>query len=124
LFHVNSIFTLTAAEGDNAIMELKIVQDVVRGRVSMLPLVLMQRIAWSSAGRRAMWFYVTRLARAMVLRKRALGDGELLRDIAWARMHMRVIDVWLQSNAADAPRRAWLSSYEKVLMRFPVPVQA
>eukprot|EP00937_MAST-01D_sp_MAST-1D-sp2_P007203 g7203.t1 len=115
----------SAAEGDNTIMELKVVQDVVRGRTARLPWALMWRVAAASrAGRRAAGFYLLRLARATLLRRRAVADGELLRDIAWARAHMRVIDVWLAATAGSPARRAWLHSYEKVLMRFPTPTQA
>jgi len=116
----------SAAEGDNTIMELKVVQDVVRGRTAKLPWGLMARVALggSGAGRRAVAFYLLRFSRAMLLRKRAMADGELLRDIAWARTHMRVIDVWLAATAGNPARRAWLRSYEKVLMRFPTPTQA
>ena len=109
-------------------MELKVVQDVVRGRTAKLPLALMARIAGTAAGRRATAFYLARFGRALLLRRRALQDGALLRDIAWARLHMRVVDVWLATKAAagaaGAARRAWLDSYERVLMRFPTPTQA
>jgi hypothetical protein len=101
-----------------------VVQDVVRGRTAKLPFALMLRLAASGPGRRACGYYLSRFARAMLLRKRAMGDGELLRDIAWARTHMRVVDVWLQQTEGDPQKRAWLASYEKVLMRFPTPTQA
>ena len=60
----------------------------------------------------------------MVLQKRAMGDGQLLRDIAWARAHLRVIDVWIKENRDNAERLQWLDSYSEILLRFPVPVQA
>ncbi len=118
----------SAAEGDNTIMELKIVQDVVRGRTSKLPLGLMLRVsAGHSAGRKAAKAYVTRFSRAMVLQKKAMKDGNLLRSIAWSRAHMKVIDVWLKkhsgSDAKSTALRAWLGSYERVAVRFPVPLQ-
>ena len=68
--------------------------------------------------------YVARLARATLLRRRALKDGQLLRDIAWSRAHLRVIDAWLAATASSPERRAWLNSYERVLVRFPTPTQA
>ena len=118
----------SAAEGDNTIMELKIVQDVVRGRTSKVPLGLMLRVAAGhSAGRKAARTYVTQFSRAMLLQKNAMKDGNLLRSIAWSRAHMKVIDVWLKkhagSDAKSAAQRAWLSSYERVAVRFPVPLQ-
>ena len=60
----------------------------------------------------------------MLLRRRALKDGALLRDIAWSRAHMRVIDAWLAATAGSPSRRDWLQSYERVLVRFPTPTQA
>jgi hypothetical protein len=51
-------------------------------------------------------------------------DGQLLKDLAWARVHLRVIDVWLNHAAGEGERGAgWLESYERVLMRFPAPLQ-
>lgn len=114
----------SAAEGDNTIMELKIVNDLVRGNTPMLPWALMARVAANSAGRLAVWMYLTRLARATLLGKRAIKDGQLLRDVAWARAHMRVIDVFMKVTADQPAKRAWLGSYCKVLMKFPVPLQA
>ena len=118
----------SAAEGDNTIMELKIVQDVVRGRTSKLPLAMMTRVAIGhSAGRSAISAYLANFGRAMVLRKRAMKDGNLLRNIAWGRAHMKVIDVWLKKHAGQDTKstlkRAWLDSYERVAVRFPVPLQ-
>ena len=118
----------SAAEGDNTIMELKVVQDIVRGRTAKLPLGLMLRVSWGhAAGRRAAATYAARFARAMALRKRALKDGALLRDIAWSRAHMKVIDVWLRRGGGDvfgaAERARWLDSYSRVAVRFPVPTQ-
>jgi acyl-CoA oxidase len=114
----------SAAEGDNTIMELKIVQDIVRGRTPKLPFGLMWRVSGTSSGRTAAAVYVERFARAMFLQKRAMEDGQLLRDIAWARAHLRVIDVWIKENRDNAERLDWLESYSHVLLRFPVPVQA
>ena len=54
------------------------------------------------------------------LQKRALKDGQLLKDLAWARLHLRVVDVWLQ--VANGAERGWLDSYERTLMAFPVPL--
>jgi hypothetical protein len=117
-------YATSAAEGDNTIMELKVVQDVVRGRTSKLPLGLMARVATSAHGRRAIAIYMERFARAMVLQRSAMQDGQLLRDIAWARAHMRVIDTWNTSFGGDAQKSQWLDSYAKIAMRFPVPLQA
>ena len=117
-------YATSAAEGDNTIMELKVVQDIVRGRTAKLPLALMATVMCCQAGRRAICFYLERFARAMVLHKAAMRDGQLLRDIAWARAHMRVIAVWLASYSGDADRMSWLESYSRIAMKFPVPLQA
>ena len=60
---------------------------------------------------------------ATLLGKRALGAGRLLRDVAWARAHLRVVDVWLSHTKNDPVQRAWLESYDRVLMKFPTPYQ-
>lgn len=110
-----------AAEGDNTIMELKIVQDCVRGRTPKVPVALMLRLMVSPQGRKACGWYLLKFARAFLLGKRALKDGQLLKDIAWARAHMRVVDVWQKS--AGPERGAWLESYERVLLQMPTRVQ-
>jgi hypothetical protein len=119
-----------AAEGDNTIMEMKVVGDLVKGGVlAMFPPALMFRslLLNGSAARRAAAHYACGIARAMWLRQRALGDGQLLRDIAWSRAHLLIIDSFRRrggerhgaANVGDM-----LASYEKVLVRFPTPIQA
>jgi acyl-CoA oxidase len=110
----------SAAEGDNTIMELKVVQDIFRGRTSMIPLGMILRVCQDARGRSAVATYFAKLARGTFMGKKAIGDGQLLRDIAWARAHIRVIDVWLKTPNAN---RDWLESYEKVLMVFPMRLQ-
>jgi acyl-CoA oxidase len=112
-----------AAEGDNTIMELKVVQDLVRGRTSKFPLGLMWRISSTSQGWIASKTYMKLLAKAMYLGVKALNAGQLLRDIAWARAHMRIIDNWMNYAKNDSEKLSWLNSYESVLMRFPTPYQ-
>eukprot|EP00615_Pteridomonas_danica_P000841 CAMPEP_0114354888 /NCGR_PEP_ID=MMETSP0101-20121206/19809_1 /TAXON_ID=38822 ORGANISM="Pteridomonas danica, Strain PT" /NCGR_SAMPLE_ID=MMETSP0101 /ASSEMBLY_ACC=CAM_ASM_000211 /LENGTH=522 /DNA_ID=CAMNT_0001496565 /DNA_START=18 /DNA_END=1583 /DNA_ORIENTATION=- len=73
----------SAAEGDNTIMELKVVQDIFRGRTSMLPFAMILRVSFDPRGRRAIATYFSKLARATFLGKKAIGDGQLLKDIAW-----------------------------------------
>ena len=116
-------YATSAAEGDNTIMELKVVQDIVRGRSSKVPVSLMVSLALDPCGRKACSIYLERFARAMLLQTKALEDGQLLRDIAWARAHMRVIQVWLATNKGNSGKIEWLDSYNRVLMKFPVPVQ-
>jgi len=112
----------SAAEGDNTIMELKVVQDIVRGRTLKCPISLMYAISGTAEGRAAISTYLLRFGRALVLGKKAIKDGQLLRDIAWSRAHMRVIAAWLEVGKEKAPR-GWLQSYQRVAMRFPVPSQ-
>ena len=113
----------SAAEGDNTIMELKVVQDVVRGRTPKVPLGLLLRVCGDARGRKAAWHYATRFAKAAWLGRAAMSDGPLLRDLAWARAHLRVVDVWLKATAGDPAKRAWLDSYDKILMVFPGRLQ-
>jgi hypothetical protein len=67
----------SAAEGDNTVMELKIVQDIVRGRTAQFPLKLMARIAADPRGRIAIVAYITSFGRAMVLQKKSMQDGQV-----------------------------------------------
>ena len=102
-------------------MELKTVQDMVRGRSARFPVGIMTRLALNKHGRRAIRIYLSRFARAMLLGKAAINDGQLLKDLAWARVHLRIIDNWLQT-ASSADEVGWLDSYAKVMMVFPVPI--
>lgn len=36
---------------------------------------------------------------------------------------MRVIDVWMAQTVASPEKRAWLESYERVILQFPVRTQ-
>jgi len=110
-----------AAEGDNTIMELKIVQDMVRGRTPRLPFGCMARVCTNTHGRRAVRIYLALFARAMLLGKAALHEGQLLKDLAWARLHLRVLDVWL-SGSNNGNDVSWLDSYARTMMVFPVPI--
>jgi hypothetical protein len=100
----------------------------------MLPFAKMFRCYMGhAAGRRAVNYYLARLTRAMYLRKAAMDDGRLLKDLAWARAHVLIIDKWLVSTTASTAFRAtaasppdsddFLSAYQYLLMRMPVPVQ-
>jgi alkylation response protein AidB-like acyl-CoA dehydrogenase len=115
----------SAAEGDNTIMELKVVQDIVRGRTSKFPWKLMLSVSGTPEGRNATLTYLSRFGRALLLGKKAIKDGQLLRDIAWSRAHLRVISNWLHINSDGNKQqpKSWLTSYGKVAMRFPVPTQ-
>jgi hypothetical protein len=109
-----------AAEGDNTIMELKIVQDMFRGRTSLMPFKLLLRSVWSSSyGRYVAWQYLCKIMYAMLIREKALNDGQLLKDIAWCRAHLLIIDTWITSGKPIE----WLESYSDILIRFPVPIQ-
>ena len=113
----------SAAEGDNTIMELKVVQDIVRGRTSKLPLQLMLDVSGTPQGRAAAATYLLKFTRALLLGKKAIKDGQLLRDIAWSRAHLRVIAAWLHGEGRSLRPGVWLESYARVAMRFPVPLQ-
>ena len=81
----------SAAEGDNTIMELKVVQDIVRGRTLKFPLSLILHVSKTSEGRKAAWEYIKGFSQAMVLGKKAIKAGQLLRSIAWSRAHLRCV---------------------------------
>lgn len=69
-------------QGDNSIMELKIVQDVARGRTAKLPWGLFWRVGFDPRGRRAIGAYLARLAKATWLGRAAVNDGQLLK-VRW-----------------------------------------
>jgi len=135
-----------AAEGDNTVMELKVVQDIIRGRTSVLPAG--PAVLFTAAGRTAAANYAKYVGRAMLPRlhryhyyyyyslthlplslryfalavwkgKAAIKDGQLLKDLAWTRCHLMVIEQWL-AKGGDA---AFLDSYAATMMRYPTPVQ-
>lgn len=119
-----------AAEGDNTIMELKVVGDLVKGGfLGMFPVSLMMRsiLLNGSAARRVAFHYVLGIAHAMWLQQKAMDEGQLLKDIAWCRAHLLIIDSFRrhggkkhgQENVNDM-----IDSYERVLIHFPTPVQA
>lgn len=119
-----------AAEGDNTIMELKVVGDLVKGGVSaMFPIKLLFRSVFLNGPsiRRVAVHYIFGIAKAMWLQERAMEDGQLLKDIAWARAHLLIIDSFVRFGARKYGKENiadMITSYEKILMRFPTPVQA
>ena len=119
-----------AAEGDNTIMELKVVGDLVKGGIlSMFPVSLMLRSIFvnGAVSRRVVLHYAVGIARAMWLQEKAMEEGQLLRDIAWCRAHLLIIDSFRRHGAAKHGVEhvdAMIASYEKILVRFPTPVQA
>jgi hypothetical protein len=112
-----------AAEGDNTIMELKIVQDLFRGRTQLFPWNLMFRTFMKTfVGKRIVCRYLFSVMKAFILREKALKDGQLLKNIAWCRAHMLIIDTWLK--AGNGHPKEWIEdAYASVLVKFPMPVQ-
>lgn len=117
-----------AAEGDNTVMELKVVRDLVMGGFKTLfPIGLLFRALLRSITRRVLFKYLCLVAEAMWLGKKALNEGQLLRDLAWARAHLLILDHWFSQGVKsygstnDAIRLA--DSYGHVLVRFPTPPQ-
>ena len=117
-----------AAEGDNTIMELKVVRDVVLGGwKSLFPIALLIRCLQRGSTRRVVWIYLCLVLQALWLGKLAMEDGQLLRDIAWARAHLLILDDWYvhgvktYGGGTDAHRMG--DSYAHVLARFPTPPQ-
>ena len=92
---------------------------MVRGRTSMLPGGLLARSLTSTHSRKALWAFVKGIARARMLGKKALGEGQLLKDIAWARAHLLILDAWRRQT--DFPP-SWVDSYARVMLRFPTPI--
>jgi len=118
-----------AAEGDNTIMELKIVGDIFKGGFqTMFPKELLVNSFKRHQTRGLVFRYIGFILWAMLLGKSALNDGQLLRDIAWCRANMLILDTWFSSapkftlneKVEDVSRM--VESYERVLMRFPIPV--
>ena len=129
-----------AAEGDNTVMELKVrkscglcagvsrrplnfvccqvIGDMVRGRTSILPAGLALRSLTNRHSRRALFTFLRRMAAVKWLGRAALQEGQLLRDIAWARAHLLIIDAWRKQSQQP---QSFLDAYATVLMKFPTP---
>jgi hypothetical protein len=154
-----------AAEGDDAVLELKVVSDALRGGMeSLLPFDLVWRTLTQLDPRglrkRLLWLYLRKalyaLLLAMVNPQGLLRDGQLLKDLAWARAHLLLLDCFVSAVLRESrgPRAAgeyrhagrwagevgslaaskgreqmlavldqWVESYERVMARFPTPVQ-
>ena len=158
-----------AAEGDDTIMELKVVSDAIKGGIkTMFPGGLMWRTLLGHDPRwlrkRVLIIYIAKIIYALWLvtidRKRLAVEGQLLKDIAWARAHLLLLDCFVSSvtkcigeDSARKMRRggeeeyrhacrwsgemgsmackkialealnAWIASYEKIMVKFPTPVQ-
>jgi hypothetical protein len=119
-----------AAEGDNTIMELKVVGDLIKGGLPVIfpgSLVLFS-LFHSCTTRYILWTYIKSIAYAFYLGKKALDEGQLLRDIAWARAHLLILKDFRRGEAArakftTAEMDAIEQSYAEVLVKFPVPPQ-
>lgn len=96
-------------------MELKVVGDIVRGRTSVLPVGLFWEVCGTQCGRDAIAAYLKAFGRARWLGKAAMEEGQLLKDIAWARAHMRVIAAWLDGGGPAS----FLQSYGRIMAQFP-----
>lgn len=120
-----------AAEGDNTVMELKVVGDLIKGGVSAIlpPSLLLFGLSHSATTRHVLWVYLRSIATAFYLGKLALEEGQLLRDIAWARAHLLLLrdfrrgQAGKESGFSSAEMDAIESSYAEVLVKFPVPPQ-
>ena len=119
-----------AAEGDNTIMELKVVGDLIKGGINVIfPLSLVFfSFFHSSLTRYVFWVYLTKIAQAFYLGKSALNEGQLLRDIAWARAHLLLLKDFRHGKAgkerfSKAEMESIEMSYADVLVKFPVPPQ-
>lgn len=105
------------AEGDNSVMELKVVGDVVRGKSAALPRAFLVQAALDSRSRRVLAAYLARLAYAFCLgAKKAMDEGQLLKDIAWARAHLLI------ACSGEAAREGW-AEYCETAVHFPARLQ-
>jgi alkylation response protein AidB-like acyl-CoA dehydrogenase len=96
-----------AAEGDDTIMEMKVVGDLVTGGLSSLfPLGLMWRTAFGRdpgwMRKRLLWVYIKNIISILLVgKRRALDEGQLIKDIAWARAHLVIVDKFLSAKKSD-----------------------
>ena len=103
-------------------MELKVVQDLFKGGIlSLFPLGLIFSSLFDRPSRKATFSYVANVLFAFCLQKRALDNGQLLRDIAWSRAHMLILENYKRSP--EYLGAGWMESYERTLLRFPTPLQ-
>lgn len=119
-----------AAEGDNTVMELKVVGDLIKGGMGVIfpPSLVLSSLFHSATTRYVLFTYIQKIAYAFYLGKSALDEGQLLRDIAWARAHLLLLKDFRSGKAGKAKfsaaeMDAIEASYAEVLVKFPVPPQ-
>ena len=106
---------------------------MIRGRTAKFPSGLTARAMQRAAGRRVLAIYAMRFARAIALGKAAMKDGQLLRDIAWARAHLLIMDTFWSSKTgaaghgtaggvSEAAKGDFIASYERLFIKFPTPM--
>ena len=90
-----------AAEGDDTIMEMKVVGDIIKGGLSnILPYGLIWRSLFGRDSRwlrkRLLWVYIRKVVQLFLVgKKHVLDEGQLMKDISWARAHLVILDRFL-----------------------------
>ena len=106
---------------------------MIRGRTAKFPSGLVARSMGRAAGRRVLAIYTARFAKAIVLGKGAMKDGQLLKDIAWARAHLLIMDTFWSSKTgatghgtevgvSEKAKVDFIASYERLFIKFPTPI--
>ena len=103
-------------------MEKKIVLDTATGRTERFPILRLAKAVFHSPQQRKVAIkYVQLMFRAILLGKKAQHDDQLLRDIAWTKAHLYVLDCFARRAAKDCPLDAFYQSYDAILLHWPVP---
>lgn len=104
---------------------------MIRGRTAKFPSGLTVRAMQHASSRRVLAIYISKFARAICMGKAAMRDGQLLRDIAWARAHLLIMDTfWSSKTGATGhgtgtgvrEKGAFVASYERLFIKFPTPI--
>lgn len=106
---------------------------MIRGRTAKFPSGLIARSMGRAAGRRVLAVYTTRFAKAILLGTGAMKDGQLLKDIAWARAHLLIMDAFWSSKTgatghgteggvSEKAKGDFIASYERLYIKFPTPI--
>ena len=104
-------------------MEKKIVLDTALGRTERFPIALLKKAFLQSPQQRYIAFqYIKLLSKAILMGKKAQFEDQLLRDIAWTKAHLYVLDCFDRRTASKySNKQNFLKSYEAVLLKWPVP---
>jgi len=108
------------AEGDSLILEKKIVLDTATGKTPRLPWDILRSAFRHPIARLAAVRYLFYLVKIALIGSKARDEDQLLRDLAWSRAHLFVLNSWMKRDPSYQSSD-WYQSYSDVLLRWPTP---